>query len=53
MRWGRGFGGVAAGCETRKYGDFRRFPEKNQEKPEKSCGNAGFAIDKRCWKPQG
>jgi hypothetical protein len=24
------------------------FPEKCQEKPQKTCGNAGFAIDKRC-----
>jgi hypothetical protein len=23
------------------------FPEKNQEKPQKTCGNTGFPIDKR------
>jgi hypothetical protein len=31
-----------------KTGDKSGFPEKNQEKPEKTCGNTGFAIDKRC-----
>jgi hypothetical protein len=30
-----------------KTGKKRGFPEKSLEKPEKTCGNAGFSIDKR------
>jgi hypothetical protein len=29
------------------------FPEKNQEKPQKSCGNQAFFVDSRRRKPQG
>jgi hypothetical protein len=33
---------------SQKIGQKPGFPEKCQEKPQKTCGNAGFAIDKRC-----
>jgi hypothetical protein len=29
------------------------FPEKNQEKPQKTCGNRAFSIDNSLRKPQG
>jgi hypothetical protein len=43
MRAGGGFERVPRS----KIGQKPCFPEKCQEKPQKTCGNVGFAIDKR------
>jgi hypothetical protein len=43
MRAGRGFERIP----RPKIGQKPGFPEKCQEKPQKTCGNEGFAIDKR------
>jgi hypothetical protein len=52
-RSGTAGGAALRPFRTLKNGKINRFPEKNQEKPQKSCGNRGFPIDKSCWKPQG
>jgi DNA-binding protein HU-beta len=49
MRAVRGFHRAPGHKISQKPG----FPEKCQGKPQKTCGNAGFAIDKRRWKPHG
>jgi hypothetical protein len=39
-------------CSAKKR-HFAGFSGKNQKKPQKTCGNRGFSIDKRFRKPHG